>query len=137
MTEHSCRAAVLFCMDFRFHEILGDFLVEEGLDRDRADVIRLAGAAKNLARPADARDRESLYEMLQVSYDLHHARQFYLINHEDCGAYGPELIQDDVVELEVHRQDLRAARDMCKGRFPDVEVIPCFAWLDGRVERVD
>jgi hypothetical protein len=124
-------------MDFRFHKILEEFLEQEGLDADRADVIRLPGAAKILARPAHERDRESLYEALQVSYDLHHARQFYLINHEDCGAYGPEMEADDAEELEVHRQDLRAARDLCKGRFPDVEVFPCFAWLDGRVDRVE
>ena len=123
-------------MDFRLHEILDDFLAQEGLDEDRVDVIRIAGAAKHLARPADARDRESLFEMFQVSYDLHHARQIYLINHEDCGAYGPELVADDAEELEVHRADLRRARELCAERFPDVEVIPCFAWLDGRVDRV-
>jgi hypothetical protein len=123
-------------MDFRFHGILDDFLAREGLDEDRADVIRIAGAAKHLARPADPRDREGLMEMFQVSYDLHHARQFYLINHEDCGAYGPELVADDAEELEVHRRDLKLARDVTAERFPDVEVIPCFAWLDGRVDRV-
>ena len=124
-------------MDFRFRKILDAFLEREGLDEDRADVIRLPGAAKNLARPANERDREILYEAFQISYDLHEARQFYVINHEDCGAYGPELEADDAEELAVHRQDLRNARDLCNERFPDVEVIPCFAWLDGRVDRVE
>jgi hypothetical protein len=124
-------------MDFRFHGHLEELVELEGLDEDRADVIRVAGSAKNLVRPEDPRDRERLIEMLQTSYDLHHARQFYLVNHEDCGAYGPEVIADDDDEIEVHRGDLRRARDLLAERFPDVEVICCFVWLDGEIDHVD
>lgn len=137
MVEHSCRACVLFCMDFRFHDHLAELFVEEGLDEERADVIRVAGSAKNLARPEDPRDREHLYEMFQTSYDLHHARQFYLVNHEDCGAYGLEVIADDDDEIAIHRGDLRRAREQLAERFPDVEVICCFVWLDGQIDRVE
>lgn len=137
MVEHSCRACVLYCMDFRFHEHLQEFLEQEGLIEDRVDVIRVAGSARNLARPEEPRDRELLLGMFEVSYDLHHARQFYVVNHEDCGAYGPEVIADDDQEIEVHRGDLRRAKAQLRERFPDVEVIPCFIWLDGQVDRID
>lgn len=136
MADHTCRACIVFCMDFRLHDGLAGMLRDEGLDSDRADIIRVAGAAKSLARPAQPRDRQLMLEMLQVSYDLHRARQFYLVNHEDCGAYGPEEIPDSAEELQVHRDDLHAAKDLLSKQFPDVEVIPCFLWLDGRVDRV-
>ena len=71
MAEHSCRAAVLFCMDFRLHKILDDFLAQEGLDEDRVDVIRIAGSAKHLARPAVARDRGSLFEYINGGAELY------------------------------------------------------------------
>lgn len=137
MDEHFCRACVLYCMDFRFHGHLAALMAQEGLDDDRADVIRVAGAAKNLARPEDPRDRERLFETFQISHELHHARQFYLINHEDCGAYGLEVITDDDQEIEVHRTDLKRARAELTERFPDVEVICYFVWHDGQIDRVD
>ena len=137
MDEHFCRACVVHCMDFRFHDHLAALMKQEGLDENRADVIRVAGAAKNLARPEDPRDREWLIEMFQLSYDLHHARQFYLVNHEDCGAYGLEVITDDDQEIEVHRGDLKRAQTELTERFSDVEVICYFVWRDGQIERVD
>lgn len=136
MSEHKCRACIVFCMDFRLHDGLATFLRDERLDWEKADIIRVAGSARSLVRPAQPRDREFLLEQLQISHDLHHARQFYVINHEDCGAYGPEEIPDSSEELAVHRQDLLAARDLLRERFPDTEVIPCFQWLSGRTERV-
>jgi hypothetical protein len=136
MSEYRCRACVLFCMDFRLHGGLDRFLKDEGLDRDGTDLIRVAGAARALAQPDNPRDREWLLEQLGVSHDLHQARQIYVINHEDCGAYGPEQIPDSSLELEIHRRDLRAAGGLVRERFPDVEVIPCFMWLGGRADRI-
>lgn len=136
MSRQECRACVVFCMDYRLHDQLAAFLKEERLDWEKADVIRVAGAAKNLARPKEPRDREFLLEQLRTAYALHHARQVYIVNHEDCGAYGPEEIPDTAEELQVHRADLLAAADLVRERFADVEVIPCFMWLTGRTERV-
>ena len=101
-----------------------------------AGLIRVAGAAKTLAQPKNPRDREWLLEQVQISHDLHAARQVYLVNHEDCGAYGPEQIPDCDKELEVHREDLKAARATLQERFPDMEIVPCFTWLDGRTDRI-
>jgi hypothetical protein len=136
MVEHSCRACILYCMDFRLHDTLQELMKQEGLDEDRADVIRVAGAAKNLARPEDPRDRERLFEMFKTSYDLHHARQFYLVNHEDCGAYGLEVVADDDSEVDMHHEDLKRAGIALAERFPDVEVRRFFVWLDGQIDPV-
>ncbi len=134
MAAHKCKACLVYCMDFRLHESLANFLTDQKLVGDGADIIRVAGAIKSLAQPQEARDREFLVEMLKVSYDLHGVRQFYLINHADCGAYGLEDVPDSEEELAVHRNDLRAARALVKELFPDVEVFACFMWLSGKVD---
>jgi hypothetical protein len=96
-------------MDFRLHESLANFFTEQKLDGDGADVIRVGGAIKSLAQPKEARDREFFLEQLNVAYELHGVRQFYLINHE-------ALIQD---------------------RFPDTEILTYFMRLSGTAEVVD
>ena len=136
MAEHKCRACIVYCMDFRLHEPLNNFLEDQKLDGDGADVVRVAGAIKSLSRPQNARDREFLLEQLNVAYELHGVRQLYLINHEDCGAYGLEDVVDSPEELALHAEDLRVARALLKDRFPDTEVLTYFMRLDGKAEHL-
>lgn len=136
MAAHHCRACIIFCMDFRLNRPLVEFLTEQNLDRDGADIIRVAGAAKSLARPGDPRDRDFLLEQLATSARLHGTRRVYLINHEDCGAYGQEQVPDSEAELAMHARDLRAGRALLQERFPAVEVLTYFMRLDGRAEPI-
>jgi len=137
MGEHHCKACLVYCMDFRLHHSLDNFLAEQKLVEAGADIIRVAGAIKSIAQPKQGRDRDFLLEMLNVSYDLHGVRRFYLINHEDCGAYGLEDVPDSEEELATHRKDLRSARALLKSLFPDVEVLTYFMWLSGKAEFVE
>jgi len=134
MGAHRCKACLVYCMDFRLHHSLATFITEQELDEAGADIIRVAGAIKSIAQPKQSRDRDFLLEMLNVSYDLHGVRRFYLINHEDCGAYGLEDVPDSEEELAIHRDDLRSARALLKSLFPDVEVLTYFMWLSGKAE---
>jgi hypothetical protein len=124
-------------MDFRLHEALANFIAEQKLDGDGADVIRVGGAIKSLSRPKEARDRAFLLEQLNVAYELHGVRQFYLINHEDCGAYGLEDVIDSPEELATHQEDLRVAKALIQDRFPDTEILTYFMRLSGIAEVVD
>lgn len=137
MAAHGCKACLVYCMDFRLHDSLANFLAEQELVGAGADIIRVAGAIKSLAQPQDSRDRDFLLEMLNVAYDLHGVRQFYLINHEDCGAYGLEDVADSEEELATHREDLKAARALVKSQFQDVEIFTYFMWLSGKAELVE
>ncbi len=136
MAAHHCRACIVFCIDFRLNGALTAFLSEHKLDKDGADVVRVAGAAKSLARPKDPRDRDFLMEQVATSGRLHSTRQVYLINHEDCGAYGKEQISDSDAELAMHRRDLRAGRALLQESFPAIEVLTYFMGLDGRAEPI-
>ena len=136
MASHQCRACLVYCIDFRFHEPLANFLTAQKLDGDGADIIRVAGAIKSLAQPKEPRDREFLLEQLKVAHELHGVRQFYLINHEDCGAYGLENVVDSEEELATHRKDLRTARTLLQDHFTDSEVFTYFMRLSGKAEQL-
>ena len=123
-------------MDFRLHDSLAKFLAEQELVEAGADIIRVAGAIKSIAQPQQSGDRDFLLEMLRVSYDLHGVRKFYLINHEDCGAYGLEDVPDSEEELATHRKDLKSARALVESLYPDVEVLTYFMWLSGKADLV-
>ena len=137
MVAHQCRACLVYCMDFRLHESLENFLTDQKLDLDGADIIRVAGAIKSLAQPKENRDRQFLLEQLKVAYELHGVRQFYLINHEDCGAYGLENVEDSEEELATHRNDLRAAKTLLQDQFPDTEILTYFMSLSGTAEHIE
>jgi hypothetical protein len=124
-------------MDYRLHDQLRNFIVTENLDRDGADIVRVAGVAKNLARPSDPSEREFVLQQLRVSAMLHGMKEIYLVNHEDCAAYGPENVPDSDEELMVHSKDLRAARTLLNEEFPKIDIRAYFMWLDGRADRVD
>ena len=133
----TCRACVIACIDFRLHDLLTRFLRDRTLDRGGADLIRIAGAIKNIARPDEPRDRDLLLNQMKISKDLHQVKEIYLLNHEDCGAYGLEAVEDSTVEIDTHREDLRAAAKLVRAALPQVEVRSYFLWLDGRAEPVD
>jgi len=128
---------VVYCIDFRLRDHLDRFLSGRGLDEDGADIVRVAGAAMNVARPRTSYSRDFVMEQLEASRRLHDVREIYLVNHEDCGAYGPELAADDEAELEAHEEDLRRARVLVGERLPDAEIFTFFQRLDGRIEEID
>ena len=127
---------MLYCIDFRFHRQLDRFLAEQGLDQDGSDIVRIAGVAKGLAGPPSA-ERDFIVNQLEVSHRLHRTRQIFLVNHEDCGAYGLEEEVDSEEELARHREDLRTAGRLLTRRLPDVEILTYFIRLSGEAERVD
>lgn len=135
MSKHQCRACVVYCIDFRFHDHLNKFIANKGLDKE-ADIVCEAGAAKNLASE-EGIGRQFVLEQLEISRRLHNIREIYLINHEDCGAYGLEDEVDSEEELEEHRKDLRCARRLLEERFAGVEIFTYFMTLAGGAIRVE
>jgi carbonic anhydrase len=124
-------------MDYRLHEKLHSFIAANGLDRDGVDIVRVAGVAKNLARPSDSSERDFVLQQLRTSVTLHGIKEIYLINHEGCGAYGLERVPDSDEELMIHSKDLRAARTLIKENFPEIDVRVYFMWLNGEANPVD
>jgi carbonic anhydrase len=134
MGGHKCRACIVWCIDFRLHDHLSRFVVDKGLDKDGTDIVRVAGVVKNLTRPKQTYARDFVMDQLEASHRLHDVREIYLVNHEDCGAYGLQNIDK---ESMIHKKDLQQARAFLKGRFPDVKIFAFYQRLDGAVEEID
>ncbi len=131
-----CRACVLFCIDYRFRGALDRFLTSFDTFGEGADVVRVAGSVLTLVRPSQERDRDYLMRQLVLSVRLHAVREIYLVNHEDCGAYGAEGMPEHRSELAHHTDALRAAREHVAAALPGVAVHAYFLRLDGSFQRV-
>lgn len=120
IVEHHCRAIVVSCMDFRLREYLRDWtkkkLKSEGFDR-----VAIAGGVKNLP---------FILTQVELSYKLHHIREIYLINHEDCGAYGIKGTYNK------HKQDLLLAKETIQKKIPRVKIYLFYLTLDGKFVKV-
>jgi carbonic anhydrase len=137
MTDQRCRACLLYCIDFRLHDHLERFLIDRGLRESGSDVVRVAGSALQLAHPESDHEREFVLGQLEASRRLHDVEEIYLVNHENCGAYGMRSSPESASELDTHREDLRRARAVLRERLPDVAVSTFFQWLDGSLTVID
>lgn len=118
--SHRCRAIVVSCMDFRLREYLRDWtkktLKDEGFDR-----VAIAGGVKNLP---------FILDQIELSYKLHHIFEVYLINHEDCGAYGKEG------NFKKHKEDLLFAKKILSQKFPALKIHLLYLTLEGKFVKV-
>lgn len=118
--EHSADAIVITCIDYRFQEYIHKWL-KENFHPKTYDRGAFAGAAKSL---------DTIFTQIELAYRLHHIKKAVIINHEDCGAYGPEGTIDH------HIQDLRQVKKHILEKFPNLEVKTFYLHLDGIFEPV-
>lgn len=132
--RHRASYLVLTCVDFRFQETVHDFLIKQGI-KGQYDLVCLAGASKNIVDPTKSCDFETLFHELRICSDLHKTQEFWIIDHEDCGAYGGSSAFGSYEnELKVHRDNLAKSREIVKEEFPQLEFKTFFARLNGTVE---
>jgi hypothetical protein len=117
---HTCDAAVITCIDFRFQDYINDW-ASKNIPPKSHDRVAFAGGVKNL---------DTILEQIGISKKLHDIKKLYLINHEDCGAYALEGTP------KRHAQDLKKAANQVKAQFPDVEVRTFYLHLDGVFEEI-
>ena len=78
--------------------------------------MAVAGGVKNLA---------FILDQIELSVKLHGICEVYLINHEDCGAYGAEGT------FEKHKKDLLFAKRIIGEKYPKLKIFPLYLKLDG------
>lgn len=121
--EHSCDAAVLMCVDFRFTEYYLEG-VRKTFNIETFDTWAVPGAAKNFVDPDNKAFAEALIAKIkQVSVGLHDIKQIIVLDHADCGAYGGRKAFESIEsESHKHNEDLEATRAILKEHFPDQEI---------------
>lgn len=120
-SKHQCTAIVISCMDFRLRKHLRKWAIKN-LDVGGYDRVAIAGGVQNLGVISD---------QVSLSKKLHDIHEVYLINHEDCGAYGADGA------YAKHKEDLLFAKTILKHKFPKLSVIPLYLKLNGEFIRVD
>ncbi|MDP2664433.1 MAG: hypothetical protein Q8O97_00460 [bacterium] len=114
MEQHTCKALVLHCIDFRFRKNLAEFL--EGKFGDSYDLVSVAGGVKSLV--SNVQENNFILEQIRISNKLHKPEVFILIQHEDCGAYGGSVAFGDFsTEQEAQNQELEKAEAFLKKEF--------------------
>ena len=112
--KHMCEAVVLHCIDFRFRNMLGEYLRKrfpEGYD-----LVSVAGSVKRLV--LDPLEHNFVLDQIRVSNKLHEPKTIVLIQHEDCGAYGgSKAFADFQEELDTQKSELEKAETLLKEQF--------------------
>ena len=108
-------------MDYRLQGTLNDWLAARGME-GRYDRVSLAGGVHDLA---------AVMRQVGFAVQLHRIHSVVLVNHENCGAYGPDG------DLDRHRQDLRKARNRIRQDFPHLEVELYYLLMDGTFQRIE
>lgn len=105
------------------------FLDQKGWTGD-CDLVSFAGAARNIADPADPAHAEFALRQIGLARELHHVSHVVLMNHLDCGAYGgAKAFAASGEERARHAHDLRQARAVILEKFPDLKVTLLLAGL--------
>ena len=131
---HYCEAALITCEDFRLHQrkdgrnYIAEFIRTLGED---CDLITRGGGVQDMVRPAEQGYCDCLLRDAEVSAKLHDATNIYLVNHEDCGAYGDMDFSSKQEEYGQHLEDLKKAKEVILKKFPDKNVQLYFAALEG------
>ena len=112
--KHKCTALILHCIDFRLGSAIKNYLQRHNL-LDDCDIVAMAGAAKNIARPKEETDREFALRQIRISIELHRIEKVIVMNHTDCGAYGGRRSDEDS-EWQ-HVEDMKTAKDAILGIF--------------------
>lgn len=121
--SHTCNALILHCMDFRLGKAVKEYLEKNNL-LDNADIVSVAGAAKNLVSPQTPADAEFILRQIEISKRLHRISTVILVNHTDCGAYGGRgAFADETEEYTKHIEDLKKARESITDKFSGLEIL--------------
>lgn len=118
-SSHTCRAIIVSCMDFRIQNHLHNWTLKN--IKGDTDRLTIAGGVKNLP---------FVLKQIGLSYKLHHICEVYLINHEDCGAYGKEG------NFQRHKEDLLHAKKTLKEKIPSLKITTFYLKLNGEIKQV-
>lgn len=116
---HICKALVVHCIDYRFVDLQKDFLAKLGYQGEY-DLLTVPGAAKNVHR---------LEEWISLALKLHNPKELFIIDHEDCGAYGEDN------SFATHKKHLDQAKEDLMNKYPEIKINTYISEFD-KVEEV-
>ena len=122
---HKAQALLLSCIDFRFQKMMGDFMEVDEHALKSFDRVALAGGVKQLIHPDNKAIKDFILGQINISIKLHDPEAIYLMNHEDCGAYGANN------SFAVHQEDLLATVKLLSQIYPQKKFRLLIATFNG------
>jgi len=83
--KHEADVLLLTCMDFRFFLTIAEIM--KGIKYDH---VILAGAALGAVQKERKYWGKTFFDHLDLAVKLHKVRNVFVMEHRDCGAYGPK-----------------------------------------------
>jgi hypothetical protein len=133
-------AMLMKCIDPRFTTDAWNYMTGRGWQNNYSQ-FAFAGGPIGAVAPVFAGWRDTFWENLAISVDLHWLTRIIGMTHRDCGAaavaYGDRILTDRAYETEMLSAALREFRTQVQQREPELVVELGIMDLDGRVENVD
>lgn len=135
--EGNYEAMLLTCIDPRFPEPTINYMKSRNMI-GKYSQFTFAGAAIGAVAPAFRHWRETFWDNLAASIQLHHIPKVIVLNHRDCGAakiaYGEAKVANRDTETETHKAALAEFRKQVAERELKLGVETGLMALDGEVE---
>jgi carbonic anhydrase len=130
-------AMVLSCIDPRLVDPVHNYMNSRGLE-GKYSQFTIAGAAIAVEANAFAAWRQTFWDNLATSIELHQIKKVIAIDHRDCGAariaYGLQSVANASAETDTHKRVLESFRQDVQRRHPGVRVETGLMALDGSIE---
>jgi carbonic anhydrase len=130
-------AMLLSCIDPRMVTPVYKYMERRGLTGAYSQFV-IAGAAAAVVAPKFTAWRETFWDNLAISSELHRINRVIVIDHRDCGAvklaYGAESIATPAAETKTHRMILAEFRAALAKRQPHLKAETGLMALDGAFE---
>jgi carbonic anhydrase len=128
---------LLSCIDPRMVIPVSRYMHTRGLDGQYSQFV-FAGAAIGVEAPAFSAWRQTFWDNLAISIELHRISRLIVINHRDCGgarlACGAGSVATPELERSTHQRILTAFKAEVARRHPGLRVEGLLMSLDGVVE---
>jgi carbonic anhydrase len=135
--EGNFDAMLLSCIDPRMVEPVYKYMNQRGLTGKYSQFV-IAGAAIAVVAPKFKAWRQTFWDNLASSIQLHRINKMIVIDHRDCGAakiaYGAKSIATPQAETELHRKVLAEFREELGKRHPQLGAETGLMALDGSFE---
>ena len=116
--NHTCKAALIRCIDSRLNRDINSFLELNGLVND-CDIISNAGAAQDIVKHPDG----NVMKQLNISVTKHRIQKVIIVHHLDCAAYGGDAAFASAEEqIAKFKEEMNLAKEIILAKFPDLQV---------------
>ncbi len=128
---NTCGNTVIQCLDYRFRAETRQ-CIQNAFGVEHFNIIGLPGSTKSFLEGS-----MTAWKGIKMSYEKHGCRRFFIVHHEDCGAYGSSRsFVNPEKEEAFHNVQLCAMRDRLVKMYTDVDVILIYAKLIGTTNRM-